>query len=136
MKQVTLRLFPTGPPVGPVVGPSAFKDDGLYCINAHWPEIERAKWEQYLITGTVLPPVVKSTRYSQDQKEWLKRSWGGEYRFLRAHGLSIFSEADRQLGQSMVRAIMVEDEEDEKAAPEFDTYSPMVGFAFSNLVIT
>lgn len=43
---------------------------------------------------------------SYSEKQWLKENWGGEFKFLRAYGLSIHKEEDREEGRLILRAMM------------------------------
>jgi hypothetical protein len=37
-----------------------------------------------------------SPPYTDEEKGWLKREWGGEFKFLAAYGLSIYKDEDRE----------------------------------------
>ena len=45
-----------------------------------------------------------SALYTDEEKGWLKREWGGEVKLLAAYGLSIYE--DRDEGRRMARAMM------------------------------
>lgn len=81
---------------GPPVGPSAMKHDVEYMISVSWSPKERAKWEKYRQD----PP------YTTEEKEWLKVHYGGEFHFLKAHGLNIYKDDHREEGRYIVRALM------------------------------
>jgi hypothetical protein len=59
-------------------------------------------------------PSNRDAPYSTDEKAWLKKNYGGEYRFLRTLGLSIYKEEDRTEGRSIVRSWMAEDDGEPK----------------------
>ena len=63
------------------------------------------------IMSSSTPPVQVS--YSGEEKEWLKCHFGGEYRFLRTCGLSIFKDEDRLQGRAIAREFMRQDEAEE-----------------------
>jgi hypothetical protein len=44
--------------------------------------------------------------YTKEEKDWLKRGWGGEFGFLRLYGLSIYEDEQREAGRMIVRALM------------------------------
>ena len=50
-----------------------------------------------------------SAPYTTYEKQWLKVHYGNEYRFLKANGLSIFKDEDREEGRAMVRQFMGEE---------------------------
>ncbi len=50
-----------------------------------------------------------SAPYTQEERARLKRDWGGEFKFLTTHGLSIYKEDDRDEGRRMARAMMERD---------------------------
>ncbi|KAM3540910.1 hypothetical protein ARSEF1564_006206 [Beauveria bassiana] len=93
-----LRL--SGPPIGPHVGPSPFKPDCSYWLRGDWPDAERDKW--------LLPKKRQDhlDRPSAEERRWLKKHYGNEYKFLAAHGLRIRDERDRQEGLEIMRDFM------------------------------
>ncbi|KAK4155335.1 hypothetical protein C8A00DRAFT_42055 [Chaetomidium leptoderma] len=118
----------SGPPIGPVVGPSMFEPGGHYVINATWPDSERQRWAAAQAgrlgldhgtnrevsdggKGKDKAEAAPSAPYQEEEKGWLKREWGGEFKFLTAHGLSIYKEEDRDEGRRMARAMMEVDED-------------------------
>lgn len=98
----------SGPPTGPVVGPSMFKSGSHYMINATWPESERQRWAHL---GKDKVDVALSAPYTGEEKDWLKRAWDGEFKFLAAYGLSIYKEEDRDEGRRIARAMMEADQD-------------------------
>lgn len=79
-----------------------------YFINAIWPDSERQRWLEY---SEDIPSEYKgNTPYTTKEKAWLKRSYGNEWRFLRAFGLR-YNKKERAEGRAIVRGIM-EDEHD------------------------
>ena len=92
-------------------GSSRLDADTEYMINALWPDTERARWNAHQ-AGRQSTPVIPSNGdapYSTEEKAWLKKNFGGEYKFLRSFGLSIYDEEDRTDGRSIVRSMMMED---------------------------
>ena len=59
---------------------------------------------------------------TQVEKKWLKDNYGGEFHFLREHGLSIYKEEDREEGRTIVRAMMQEDDEEEDDDDDGDSF--------------
>lgn len=53
----------------------------------------------------------QSAPYTKEEKDWLKRNWGGEFKFLIAYGLSIYDDDDREEGRRIARAMMAADED-------------------------
>ncbi|KAF9871986.1 hypothetical protein CkaCkLH20_10618 [Colletotrichum karsti] len=100
------RLFALAlsePPVGPVTGPSRFRDDTHYAVNVEWPDSEFARFQAHMAQRRQDPT---KQRYSAEEKQWLKTHFGGEYHFLRVYGLSIYKEEDRDEGAAIVRGMM------------------------------
>ncbi|KAM3443463.1 hypothetical protein NHJ13734_001873 [Beauveria thailandica] len=92
-----LRL--SGPPIGPHVGPSPFKPQCKYWLRADWPDAERDKW--------LLPKKQQILdRPSAEERKWLKKHYGNEYKFLAAHCLRIRDERDRHTGLELMRSMM------------------------------
>ncbi|KAM0670451.1 hypothetical protein ACQRIU_000846 [Beauveria bassiana] len=93
-----LRL--SGPPIGPHVGPSPFQPGCEYWLRGDWPDAERDKW--------LLPKKRQDLldRPSAEERRWLKKHYGNEYKFLAAHGLRIRDERDRQEGLESMRDFM------------------------------
>lgn len=126
-------LFPkvlklSGPPIGPVVGPSMLESGVSYMLSVIWPDSERQRWAAAQAgrlgldhstnqeasdggKGKDRAEAAPSAPYTEKEKGWLKRFWGGEFEFLAAYGLSIYDEEDRDEGRSIVRAMMSKDEE-------------------------
>ncbi|KLU93062.1 hypothetical protein MAPG_12003 [Magnaporthiopsis poae ATCC 64411] len=103
----------SGPPIGPAVGPSALETGTHYMIGATWPDSERQRWaaaQADHATNQGEPAAGPSAPYTQKEKAWLKREWGGEFKFLAAYGLSIYKDEDREEGRSIARAMMEADE--------------------------
>lgn len=48
--------------------------------------------------------------YTGTEKQWLKKNWGSEFKFLQAYGLKIYNDEDREEGRAIVRAFMEHDE--------------------------
>lgn len=93
------------PPAGTRYGPSPFQPGVIYIINATWTEGERRRYRES-VAGQPAPP----SGYSPAEKRWLKDNYGGEYKFLRSYGLSIYKEEDRDEGAAIVRGLIANDE--------------------------
>ncbi|KAK4117069.1 hypothetical protein N656DRAFT_773078 [Canariomyces notabilis] len=107
----------SGPPIGPAKVQSLLKPNGIYFILANWPDAERLRWAASRSASRTPSPLTGSSLdsgYTAEEKEWLKRNWGGEFRFLTSHGLSIYDEDDREEGRRIVRAIMEKDDDEER----------------------
>jgi hypothetical protein len=102
-KFIALDLSP--PPHGPVVGPSRFRPDTYYMISAFWPDSERERWKDAI---TLAQPAAATERegYTTQEKDWLKKNYGNEFKFLQMYGLSIYKDEDRGEGRRIVRALM------------------------------
>ncbi|KAL8388806.1 hypothetical protein RB595_008944 [Gaeumannomyces hyphopodioides] len=118
----------SGPPVGPVVGPSMLEPGKPYMLSVIWPDSERERWaaaqagrsgsddgtNQEVSDGGKVKDEAEaapSASYTKEEKDWLKRGWGGEFKFLAAYGLSIYKDEDRDEGRRIVRAMMEHDED-------------------------
>lgn len=130
-KKRLLQVKLSGPPVGPVVGPSDI-GDGLYLINIRWSEDERARWEAYKQAhgnaargrsdseDFMKPPrkkvklhgMQRDAIFTLEEKRWLKVHYGGEFNFLQVYGLSIHENGDREEGRVIMWAFM------DKESPE------------------
>jgi hypothetical protein len=86
-------------------GRSSLDPKGLYAINAHWSDEERARWNTYKSSSILdIEP-----RYSLEQKAWLKEHFRGEFRFLRTYGLKIYNEEHRDEGKRILERLMADD---------------------------
>lgn len=101
----------SGPPVGPRVGPTPFDPSAMYWINVRWADSEREKWEASRAAKALQP--TEAAPLSTEEKRWLKKHWGGEFKFLARHGLSIYKEEDREEGRIILRAILAGDDGDD-----------------------
>ncbi|TFA97824.1 hypothetical protein CCMA1212_010432 [Trichoderma ghanense] len=116
-----LRL--SGPPIGPRLAPSKFEPDVAYCLSIRWPEEERERWEAHCRpTTTDMQQRQTSTAqpYTAEEKAWLKKHYGGEFKFLILHNLSIYDEEDRAEGRAIVRSLMKRDEGEDDDGAEGD----------------
>jgi hypothetical protein len=50
---------------------------------------------------------------TQDESDFLKKHYGGEFKFLLTYGLSIHKEEDREAGRDILRAMMIAETEEE-----------------------
>lgn len=150
------QLKLSGPPIGPVLAPTAFKPDGLYMISVRWSDEERSRWEAYKqihdtensksqgVNDVVDIPTVEATAksektkptsqpgrgtapYTAEEKAWLKKNYKDEYHFLLQHGLKIFKEEDREDGRAIVRAFMKEEEMEDDDEEEYDSEDDLEG---------
>ena len=117
----------SGPPVGPIVGPSAFSEPNtIYLVNVRWAPSELVRWKEYkqgnqtrtshASESSSAPPRKNTVRnpqpalgYTKEEKAWLKIHYGNEWHFLRAYGLSIYDDEEREEGRGMVRGFMAEE---------------------------
>ena len=64
-------------------------------------------------------PVEQGPSYRDDypltdeEKDWLKKNYGGEFNFLHTHGLKMHDEEDREQGRRIVRAMMANSDDEE-----------------------
>lgn len=114
-ERFSLKL--SGPPVGPRLGPSQFKPDMAYVLRITWPASERARWKahgQQTKTDAEKRQWIGEQLYTTEEKQWLKKHYGGEFKFLLVQGLSIYDEEDRAEGRAIMRALARHDESNEE----------------------
>lgn len=58
-------------------------------------------------------------KYTTSEKAWLKVAFGGEFKFLRMFGLSIYDEEDREEGRSIARGFVAQDAGEEEEEDVF-----------------
>lgn len=103
--------------VGRPKGQSSLDPSGLYCINASWPSSERAKFrahkeecqrrgEGQAGTSGNLPNGSGVAAYTDAERDWIKKHYESEFKFVLQHGLKMFDEGDREEGRRIVRAMM------------------------------
>ncbi|KAJ6257244.1 hypothetical protein Dda_8133 [Drechslerella dactyloides] len=89
---------------------------GHYWINVCWADEERARFKA--LTGQNQPAESHEAKgkeisgdlpLTQEEEQWLKKHWGGEFHFLMAYGWKIYNEEDREDGRKLMRAFMEED---------------------------
>jgi hypothetical protein len=94
---------------------SSLDPDELYYIHASWPALERAKFDNH-IADLRRQPTAKpddASPLTTEEKQYLKKHYGGDYRFLRMYQLSIYKEEDREKGRRILRAFMEQSDDDE-----------------------
>ena len=107
---------------------SSLNKDSLYFIRANWPPSERERWEAHkeqlarpCVPTLELPTSRTSDEgYTSDEKQWLKKHWGDEFRFLRDYGLSIYDEEQRAEGRQLARQLMQDETDSDEAEFESD----------------
>ncbi len=129
------------PPVGPELGPSVFREPGLYMIQVAWPVAERQRWSAYQArvnanaslnidvisgrghnsTATGQQAGDSEPLYTAQERRWLREHFGGEYKFLRMYHRSIYKDEDREEGRSIARALMQEYKAEAEAQAEAAT---------------
>lgn len=127
-KETLFQVKLSGPPIGPVVGPHVLRE-GIFVLTMRWSETERARWEIYKdkrdtkkaskepqnesrLDGRASGQdqcTIFQTSLSNPENQWLKKYYGGEFHFLRDHGLNIHKEEDREEGRSLMRQLMSND---------------------------
>lgn len=99
------------PPFGPAVRPSQMQSGQNYVMSTHWPDDEMRRWNELKerinqLNSHAPEPDDGAGPYSSAEKEWLRRCYESEFKFLRIYGLSIYDEDDREQGRRIVRAMM------------------------------
>ncbi|KAK7409166.1 hypothetical protein QQX98_008659 [Neonectria punicea] len=110
----------SGPPIGPKVGPSPLSQQGIMLIHAFWPNSEREKF-----IALQAAKAAATDGLTDVEKAWLKEH-GGEYRFLKNHGLSIYKEEDREEGRITLRAVMSDSDVSDRDTPTAAFCSPIM----------
>lgn len=130
---------------------SKLEPDVTYVTTVSWPEAERRKYiENFNATATATATAtsagVSATTssvppYTTEEKDWLKHKSGhkDEFHFLRAHGLRIDRDDDREEGRQILRALMVnsgpdegDDDEEEDEDEEWDPTGHQADYAFKH----
>ncbi|KKZ66568.1 hypothetical protein EMCG_07682 [[Emmonsia] crescens] len=103
------QVRPCGPPYGPQLGPTVFKEGGAYMLSVSWPASEQKRWHDHQNKAVA---VLENPGYTSEEKAWLKKHYKSEFHFLRVNGLKIYKNEDRGEGRLIVRAMMRTKEED------------------------
>ncbi|KAJ9412559.1 hypothetical protein FOXG_17080 [Fusarium oxysporum f. sp. lycopersici 4287] len=103
----------SGPPVGPKVGPPPFDPFTKYLLRVEWPDSERKKHDNAQLL--LLDKDIDEGPLRANENAWVKKHYGDEFKFLQAHGLSIFKEKDRAEGRIIVRNMISRNNEETSA---------------------
>ncbi|KAJ6787577.1 hypothetical protein PWT90_00660 [Aphanocladium album] len=112
-----LRL--TGHPIGPRVGPSPFEPDNRILVIAKWPRWERDKWAARLpaikdVSLAADTPDADKTafwdRCTIDERQWLRKNYGNEHKYMGNMRLNINVGKDREEGLRLMRALIEKEE--------------------------
>ncbi|KAK3686598.1 hypothetical protein LTR37_019659 [Vermiconidia calcicola] len=102
---------------GQARGSSSLDSDTLYYIIAQWCDEARAVWIYYgNYTQPRQPLNADAAPYTAAEKAWLRRAYGGEYKFLLSFGLKIHSEEDREEGRRIARGFIENEAAEEDRA--------------------
>ncbi|KAH0386950.1 hypothetical protein KCU92_g2179, partial [Aureobasidium melanogenum] len=80
----------------------------MYYFHASWPEEEVKKYNNF-VAEFKAKHASKSDRapsLTTEEKEFLKKHYGDEFKFLLSYELSIYKEDDREEGRRILRALM------------------------------
>ncbi|KAL7940950.1 hypothetical protein V8C42DRAFT_361491 [Trichoderma barbatum] len=113
----------SGPPVGPRLAPSKFKPGEVCALTVMWPDSERERWNtrgQQDKRDTEQRQWAGEQPYTAEEKAWLTKHYEGEYKFLMAHGLSIYDEEERAEGRAIMRALAGTDDNDDEDGEQDD----------------
>ncbi|PPJ52298.1 hypothetical protein CBER1_09258 [Cercospora berteroae] len=97
---------------------SSLRPDGIYMINAVWSDEERAKWLSRP-KGDAQSQNHSLSSLSDQEKAWLKKHYGNEWKFLASYGLKLTDDEERAEGRAILRGLM-EDELAMEVDPEED----------------
>jgi hypothetical protein len=92
------------PPRDHTFGESAFKPNMPYMISCQWSKAEVRKWQEH--KKKEAGQFDASGLYTPEERKFLKDKYGGQYKFLRQHGLSIQKDEDREQGRAILRSVM------------------------------
>ncbi|KAJ5558268.1 hypothetical protein N7535_008482 [Penicillium sp. DV-2018c] len=97
-----IQLVLTPPPEGRPVGPSPFRTDEYYVIQARWTNEERERLRRLVAEIDTWGP----NYLREEEEEWLEFHDGGEEKFLANRGLNIDDKKDRAEGRAILRDII------------------------------
>ncbi|KAH0360065.1 hypothetical protein KCU65_g9606, partial [Aureobasidium melanogenum] len=87
---------------------SCLEADMMYYFHASWPSEEIKKYNT-LLAKVKAEHASKSDRASPlttTEKDFLKKNYGSEFKFLMMYELSIYKEEDREEGRRILRALL------------------------------
>ncbi|KAI4740077.1 hypothetical protein E4T50_09489 [Aureobasidium sp. EXF-12298] len=105
----------------------------MYYFHASWPEEEIKKYNNF-VAESKAKQASKSDHeppLTTEEKEFLKKHYGDEFKFLLSYELSIYKEDDREEGRRILRALMsdfeaeadaLEDSEDDDRSIESNDF--------------
>lgn len=93
---------------------SSLSPDMEYYIHVSWPRSEIVKFNDHIaeLKKQHADKLDDAPPLTKDEKDYLKKHYGGEFRFLRMYELSIYKEEDREEGRRILRAFMSEPEDE------------------------
>jgi hypothetical protein len=111
---------------------TSLDEDGFYSLSFVWPVEERRRWERVKAADLETERSSPVAPYTDEEKEWLKENWGGEFRFLRAHLLKIHDEEDRAEGRRIVRAMMHNSDDGDDSDDDDDSDDESFTISYTN----
>lgn len=91
-------------------GQSSLANSGAFMIYAGLPSSELERWKHYKRSrvGSIIGKAGYTTEsYFMEGQQWLRKNSLSEVQFLRAHGLSIDKDEDRDEGRNILRGLML-----------------------------
>lgn len=106
-------------------GQSSLDPNGIYWINARWPESEKQRWMAHKRSSSAeAGPSTQRPSSTADndqltpaEQRFLKQHYGNEYNFLMQHGLKMFKDEDRKEGRRILRALMTDEGDSVEQGP-------------------
>lgn len=101
---------------------SSLDPNGMYYIHASWPDDEIKKYNEFLAElkaehaskSDHAPPLTTK------EKEFLKKHYGGEFKFLLSYELSVYKKDDREEGRRILRSLMEDFEAETNVSEDSD----------------
>lgn len=93
---------------------SSLNPNAMHYFHALWPSSEVARFNDH-VTDLNRQRELKANQadpLTQEEKQFLAKHYGGEFKFLMTHGLNIHKEEDREEGRRILRAVMAGSEDE------------------------
>lgn len=102
---------------------SSLNPDAMYYVHATWPAEEHLRYKKYIEETQTSHAnnagqnanATSSAPLTTEEKAFLRKHYGNEFKFLSTLQLSIYKEDDREEGRRILRAFMLESEDDTDA---------------------
>ena len=101
---------------------TSLNNRSISSVSVFWPAQEQARRKTILAQAMNVSSLNcagnrRDVPYMDEERQWLKIHYGGDFHFLQVHALKIFEDKDRAEVGCIAKFLMLDDDEEELSSP-------------------